>query len=192
MLKQKGRSQPRGALNESGGLLRGGKIKKVLLFIICGGILLSGILGQSLKAAAAESDGIPEEIKEICERVGAEFDICPELLEAICYHESRFDPKVKNKNHYGLMQINVKIHKDRIEKYEYTAADMFEAEPNIRVGADLLAELFNLFGDDDYLVLSFYAGGWKAVENYKEYGFLLDYVTEILERSAYYERLHGK
>ena len=43
------------------------------------------------------------------------------------------------------------------------------------------------------IVLSLYSGaGWDAVENYKEYGMMTDYVEDILTRSARYERLHGK
>lgn len=138
-------------------------------------------------------DGIPEEIKRDCEEIGPEFDICPELLEAIAWHESRFIPDVKNKNCFGLCQVNVKIHANRLEKYDYTEDDMLTSYANIYVAADYLSELFRTYGDDDPLILLMYSGaGWKKIEQYKEYSFITNDVDEILTRSAYYERLHGK
>ncbi len=165
--------------------------------ILCWGILFIGLSVQTIRSEAAASnqfdEEIPKEIREYCETIGADYDICPELLEAIAWHESRFIPDVTNKNCYGLMQINVKIHKGRIESLGYTSKDMLKAEPCIIVAADYLKELYELYGDDNPIVLSLYSGaGWDAVELYKEYGFLTDYVNDILTRSEKYERLHGK
>lgn len=166
-----------------------------------GGILIGLIILMvqpvSVKAKTLNNqdiqDGIPQEIKEYCEEIGRNFDICPEILEAIAWHESRFIPTVKNKNCWGLCQVNVKIHQDRIEECGYTEEDMLEAYPNIFVAADYLSDLYETYGDENPIVLSLYSGaGWKAVERYKEYGFLEKYVENILSRSADYERLHGK
>ena len=171
--------------------------KKVLVIIMMGGVLIFGLSVQVIRAEAAASnqldDGIPKEIRQYCEEIGDNYGICPELLEAIAWHESRFIPTVTNKNCYGLMQINVKIHKDRIEKLNYTSEDMLTSKPNIEVAADYLSELYEDYGDENPIVLSLYSGaGWDAVEKYKEYGFITDYVNDILTRSAKYERLHGK
>lgn len=175
-----------------------GAMKKVFAIFLLGGGLFAGILVQLIRSEAtclsrtSYDDGIPDEIREYCEIIGAEFDICPELLEAMAYNESRFIPTVKNKNCHGLMQINVKIHADRIEKYGWAADDMMDPYKNITVAADILAELYETYGDDNPIVLSIYSGNWKAVSKYKEYGFLTPYVNEVLTRSAQYERLHGK
>ena len=162
--------------------------------IFLGGILLtSQFLASSLEAVAADKEiEIPKNVKIYCELVGKEFNICPELLESMAYRESRFQADAKNGNHYGLLQINVKVHKDRIAKYEYTAEDMLEAYPNIVVAADYLAELYETYGDDNPIVLGYYSGNTKSVEDYKENGFLCEYVNDVLTRSANYERLHGK
>ena len=70
---------------------------------------------------------------------------------------------------------------------------MLTAYANIYVAADLLAELFQTYGDDDPIILLLYSGaGWEAVEKYKENSFITEYVDEILTKSAYYERIHGK
>lgn len=172
-----------------------GQMKKVLMM----GIIVSFFLGSSITVNAKcehctiqYNDGIPEEIRTDCEEVGLMFNICPEILESMAYRESRFIPTVTNGNHYGLMQVNVKIHAARLEKYGYTEEDMFDPYCNLVVAADYLAELYEMYGDENPIVLSVYSGNWKAVSRYKEYGHLSSYVEDVLTRSAEYERLHGK
>ena len=165
------------------------------------GIFLCLILSSSITVRAKDAlnvppvqeDGIPEDIREICEEVGEEYDICPELLEAIAYHESRFKENVTNGSHYGLCQVNVNVHKFRMDEFGYTNADMTTAFPNIKVAADYLADLFETYEGDDYMVMCLYAGfGNKAVKRYKETGRIPKCVEDILNQSAEYERLHGK
>lgn len=165
----------------------------------CIAIFLLGIFffGHSVQiraeAAASIENEIPESIKKDCEEIGTEYDICPELLEAIAYNESRFIEDVTNENCWGLCQVNVKVHAERIEKFGYTEDDMLTSYPNIKVAADYLAELYATYGDDNPIVLSLYSGaGWAAVERYKEYGTMTKHVENILTRSAAYERLHDK
>ena len=189
---------PRGTQSAGGDMLKCvGKLKKCAAIFLCWGFLIIGLSVHVIRSEAAASnqfdDEIPKNIKEYCEEIGQAKGICPELLEAIAWNESRFIPTVKNKNCYGLMQINVKIHQDRIENLGYTTKDMLKTKPNIEVAADYLAELYEDYGDENPIVLSLYSGaGWDAVEKYKEYGFITDYVDDILTRSAKYERLHGK
>lgn len=173
--------------------------KKCCVIFLMWGILIFGLSVQTIRSEAAAScqtsveDGIPKVIKEYCDEIGEKRDICPELLEAIAYHESRFKEEVTNKNCWGLCQVNVKIHEDRIEKFGYTKKDMLTAYANIEVAADYLAELYDTYGDDNPIVLTFYSGGgMAAVEKYKEYGITTEYVDEILTKSAEYERIHGK
>lgn len=163
------------------------------------GILMISILSWSIRAEAAASDLIPQdeveipnEIIEYCETVGKQFNICPELLEAMAYNESRFIPTVSCGDCWGILQVNVVVHKDRIAKYGYSANDMFSAYPNILVAADYLAELYDTYGDDNPLVLCYYSGNLAAAKRYKETGYMTDYCETILTRSERYERAHGK
>lgn len=180
----------------SGGMIRQ-RISKTLMRTLWGGLMFGLFLTSRITVMAASQpdldDKIPKDIKEYCEEIGQQYDICPELLEAIAWHESRFIPDVTNRKCYGLCQVNTKIHKDRIEKLGYTAEDMKKPYPNIHVAADLLAELYATYGDENPIVLSLYAGeGWEAVQKYKEFGFMTRIVSDILEKSAEYERMHGK
>ena len=189
------RSQSNDLISGSRGK-RSGTLRSWTLKVIEGGILIVSLIlagSISVKAAADTNQSeIPKDLQIIFEKVGEDFGICPELMEAMAYRESRFDPEVTNKNCYGLMQVNVRVHKDRIEKYGYTAEDMLEPEPNITVAADYLKELFDTYGDDDPLILLYYSGAKSQIPKYKEYGFINSYIKDVLTRSAEYERSHGK
>lgn len=170
-------------------------------FLMFGGILVGLLLISQPLTVKANSlsyqdpqyeDGIPSDIRKYCELVGTEYNICPELLEAMAYNESRFIPTVKNKKCYGLMQVNVKVHADRIEKYGWTADDMYDPYKNLMIAADFLKELYDTYGDENPIVLSIYSGNYTAVEKYKEYGIMTKYVETVLNKSAEYERLHDK
>lgn len=188
-------------LKSPGALTWGQGLVSSVAIVFGGGILAATVLCCNPVPAYANSqsiqqvtyqDGIPEEIRPYFDQVGAEFNICPELLEAIAYRESRFVPKAKNKNHIGIMQVNVKIHKKRIEKYGWTEADMYDPYKNITVAADYLYELYEKYGDDNPIILNIYSGNSKANAYYKEYGFLSEYCKDVLTRSEEYETLHGK
>lgn len=125
---------------------------------------------------------VPQDIELYCEKAGAEFNVCPELLEAIAWRESRFCEDAENQGCSGLMQISVKWHKNRM--VDLGVKDIYDAEGNIRVGANYLQELLSKYDGDVDLALKEYNGDTsKGVSNY---------VVEILEVSAALERVHGK
>ena len=133
------------------------------------------------------SDGIPSEVKEYAEKYGAEYCICPELIEALAYQESRFIPDVVSADGscVGICQINQKCHRARMKRLGVT--DLTDAEQNIHVACDYLAEIFQEHDGDPEIVLMIYNGDsrWKN-------GKISRYAEEITERSMDYERLHGK
>jgi soluble lytic murein transglycosylase-like protein len=134
-------------------------------------------------------DETPIEVQILCDIYGEKYNICPELLEAICYYESRYDATVIDGTGscYGLMQIKKSCHKARMKRLGVT--DLTDMESNIKVGADYLAELFEQY-EDVGVVLTIYHGESNIENAYK--GQLSSYVNKILEKSAYLERLHGK
>lgn len=199
-MKQMFRGSPGGTRQKPGGRFKAlARVEKSVAVFLCWGLLIGYFFTNQSLVVMAQGPGsqeleteIPKEIIEYCEVVGSEYDICPELLESMAYQESRFISTVKNGKHYGLLQVNVKIHADRIAKYGWTEDDMYDPFKNLMVAADYLADLYELYGDDNPIVLSVYSGNYKAIKAYKEYGFMTNYVKEVLERSAEYERLHGK
>lgn len=125
---------------------------------------------------------LPQDIQTYCEEAGAEFNICPEFLEAIAWKESRFTADAENKGCSGIMQISVKWHKNRMEKLGVT--DIYDARGNIRVAADYLTDLFQKYDGDVDLVLKEYNGDTsKGVSTY---------AIEIMQVSEALERIHGK
>lgn len=152
-------------------------MKKIILLVLL-------VLMCPIKAVACD---IPEKIVEIADEVGEEYGICPELLEAMAYKESRFTEDVVRGNHYGLMQVNVKVHADRLKKLGYTRADMLDAKKNMTVAADYLLELFEEYEDCE-VVLAHYSG---SIKSFKKYGYC-KYARDVLTRSYNYEDEHGK
>ena len=139
----------------------------------------------------SESDGIPTDIRIYAELCGTEFNICPEFLEAIAYTESRFTATAENGSCYGLMQINLNAHKDRIASYGWTEADMADPYRNMMIASDYLRELFEEY-EDPGMVLIVYNGATSALPAFKKNGTLPYYANSILKRSEEYERVHGK
>lgn len=131
---------------------------------------------------------VPDNVRTACEKYGEEYNIAPELLEAIIWHESRYTPGVYAGSCKGLMQVNVTYHQDRMKKLGVT--DIFDVDGNIHVGADYLAELFTLY-EDPAVVLGFYHGEsnaiWKANNNK-----LSPYTKSVLKKAAEFEELEAK
>lgn len=132
-------------------------------------------------------DGIPNEVKQAAEKWGKHYGICPELIEALAYEESRYISDVVSKDGscIGLCQVNPKCHKNRMEKLGVT--DLTDIDGNIAVATDYLAELFEQYEGDVDILLMAYNGdsSWKN-------GHISSYAERILERSADLERMHGK
>lgn len=132
-------------------------------------------------------DGIPTEVKKAAEKWGNHYGICPELIEALAYQESRFIPDIVSADGscIGLCQVNPSCHKARMEKLGVT--DLTDIDGNIAVATDYLEELFEQYeGDVDILLMAY-----NGDSSYKN-GHISRYAAEILERSEDYERLHGK
>ena len=138
--------------------------------------------------ASSRDTYLPEEVQEICVKYGEEYCICPELLMAIVETESSGKQYAENAGCKGLMQIYEKWHEDRMEKLSVT--DIYDAEGNIHVATDYLAELFERYVDAG-TTLMVYHGERNAISK-AERGEISSYANKILERSAELERLHGK
>ena len=153
--------------------------------LVCAAVMLFNL---PVMAQTNVDEETPLEVQIACNKYGEQYDICPELIEAICYNESRYIPDISYGTCRGIMQINEPYHKDRMERLG--VSDIYDLEGNILVGTDYLAELFATYNDVG-IVLSVYHGEAKAVERAKN-GNLSGYVKKILKKSEQLERLHGK
>ena len=137
----------------------------------------------------AEDTWISEEYQWYCEEIGRMYNICPELLMAMIEQKSSGDPKVANgAGDTGLLQVNAKWHRDRMEKLGVT--DLTDAYSNILVATDYLAQLFEEEGDDLYLVLMKYNMKHDRAEELYNSGIYSEYATTISQRAWELEVLH--
>ena len=133
--------------------------------------------------AAAEEPGIavPEYIVKLTEEIGQAYAISPELLQAIAWRESRFDPEAVNaaRTCFGLMQVSAKWHSHRLTDGE----DIMDPVVNIRLAAEYLVELFERY-EDPALVLMIYNGDSRAFEE----GYISGYAREVMELAEELEK----
>ena len=79
---------------------------------------------------------VPGEYRGYFATTAEQYGLTEELLEAVAFRESTFNPNAINGSCMGLMQINPAWHQERIG-----GRDVMNPEVNIEVGADYLSEL---------------------------------------------------
>lgn len=143
----------------------------------------------SAVTAMASGIEVPEEIRGISEELGAQYNICPELIQAVCFKESGFRTDVENGGCTGLMQVSEKWHRERMERLGVT--DLKDARENMTVGTDYLSELFGRYEDAGAALME-YNGDSRISKLVDGTGGLSDYADEVLAISAELERRNGK
>lgn len=108
---------------------------------------------------------INEYIDEIIDRYYPKLD--PELIRAIVYNESRYDPNARNPKSgaTGLMQLLPKWHTKRALNLGVT--DLYDPYGNIMTGCDFLNELMQKYSFN--YAISYYAGGYNYANAYGDY-----------------------
>lgn len=139
--------------------------------------------------AHANTIDVPREVVEISEELGAQYDICPELIQAICFKESSFQPDAENGGCVGMMQISPEWHKERMDRLG--VLDLKDTKGNMTVGVDYLAELIGRY-EDVGVVLMMYNGDSSAVDVFAGSEDVSAYADEILALSEELERENGK
>ncbi len=139
-------------------------------------VLLLALRGIAIvwEVRAEGMDDWEEYIEVVCE----EYNVSPELVQAVIERESSWDPKAENDGCEGLMQISPVFHQGRMERLGVT--DLRDPYDNILVGVDFLAELFRQY-HEIYPVLMFYNAGYSEKEGLLAYekGYISDYAREV-------------
>lgn len=139
-------------------------------------------------------DGYISELRimEITSEVGNLYNICPELLQAICFHESSYYITARNGTCVGLMQVNSTYMAERMERLEVT--DIYDEYSNVLLAADLIAELRDTTenGQDIYYVLMRYNMATDTANKLYSEGTISQYALDVAETAQELERLHGK
>lgn len=161
---------------------RTGKLCRMALSVLAAGIALSA--PQMTVSAMEEA-----KVRELSEQIGAQYCLCPELLQAIAQNESGYDETAQADGCIGLMQVSKRWHRDRMERLK--VADLLDPESNMLVATDYLSELFLRY-EDIGMVLMVYSGD-SGAEAYARTGEGLSaYAQEIMEQAAQLEMEHGK
>src|SRR5436190_18947644 len=127
-------------------------------------LALSARLAWTLRAPPAGSRGaeLRSGLDPLIESVARAYGHDADLLRAIILVESRFNPNARSpKGAIGLMQV-MPATAMRFGLPEAESA-LFEPETNLRIGAQYLRTLANLFPGRDDLVLAAYNAGEGAV-----------------------------
>jgi soluble lytic murein transglycosylase-like protein len=145
-------------------------------------------IDEAIRYLSENKVNVPPEIEALCIEIGKVNGICPELLTAICWKESRFQPEVINAagTCHGLMQINKGCHKERMAKVG--ASNLYASKDNIRVGADYLKELFDQY-EDVATVLEIYNGDGAAASDPERTS---GYAQKVINIAQALERAHWK
>ena len=127
------------------------------------------------------SSYVCDEYKAYACEIAEMYDLSPELIVAMIEKESSGKRKaVSSANCIGLMQISPKWQKDRMEKLGVT--DLTDAYSNILVGCDLVAELFDKYGDVYAVLMAYNEGEYSGAIERAENGEYSAYATKIVER----------
>lgn len=124
-------------------------------------------------------------IVELCK----EKQISPELVLAMIEQESRYNIDIvgDNGNSLGLMQIQPRWHKDRMDRLG--CDNLLNPYENVTVGVDILLELFEKYDGDVYMVLMAYNGGPSYAQKMMNKGKISDYALSVTSRA---EELEGE
>lgn len=158
------------------------KLYKVFTAVLAAGAMLAV---PEMRTYAIGED----EVRELSEQIGGAYSLCPEMLQAIAWQESRYDETAEADGCIGLMQVAERWHQDRMARLQ--VADLHDPEGNMLVAADYLAELFAEY-EDPGMVLMVYSGD-SGAEGFSQSGQGLSaYAQEIMEQASMLERLHGR
>lgn len=128
-----------------------------------------------------------EEIeKHIRDVVSLYPNLSNELISAIIWRESRYNPSAKNYNSscVGLMQLSTKWHSKRAQSLGVT--NLYDSYGNILTGCDLLSELIESYNLE--MALMVYHGGYSYAQKYQTAGTIDQYTKDIL---SYTNQLKG-
>lgn len=117
-------------------------------------------------------------IFDICE----DYDVSPELIVSMIYHESRFhaDSVATSDSGcaYGLMQIMPRWHQARMERLG--CSDLLDPYQNILVGVDLIAENIRSGRGVEWALMA-YNGGSAYADRKASEGLVSDYAASVID-----------
>lgn len=133
------------------------------------------IIKTTIRYDVPLDDSLQKYVIDMCNKRG----VAPSLVFAIMGRESNFNPNCvgDSGDSLGIMQIQPKWHQWRADKLG--CLDWFNPYDNATVGIDIIAGLFEKYGDDVYMVLMAYNGGSSYANRMSNKGVVSDYAIKV-------------
>lgn len=143
------------------------------------GLILWGVL-MGASRVHAEEIIITDEVKFWTEKYGEQYGICPEIIQAMCWTESRCNPTAQSpdKACKGLMQIKPSCHQERMERLG--VRNIFGVWENLKTGTDYLAELASEEEDIAVALARYNGQSTEKIEKTRN-GEYSGYVKKVLD-----------
>ena len=115
-------------------------------------------------------------IYELSERYGVPMNI----IVSIAGQESSYNPSKMGDDgeSYGLMQVQLKWHRERMEKFNVHEKDLMNPYANALIAVDYLAELLKK-GDLEWALMA-YNGGPDHANNMTAQGVITEYAESVI------------
>lgn len=126
-----------------------------------------------------------EIINSYIREIALKYNIEPELIMSIIQTESEYNPKAKNGNCLGLMQVSSYWHKDRANKLG--VKDFYDPYGNILIGVDYISELLKQYKDPRLVLMLYNMDHNTAISMYKN-GQITNYAKTIIARAEIYKK----
>ena len=139
----------------------------------------------------------PLRYEELVKGHAANYGLEPQLVAAVIYQESKFDPNAESASGaVGLMQLLPSTGQgiaDRTGGDAWTPEDLHDPELNIRYGSWYLRHLLDKYGDEE-LALAAYNAGQTNVDRWQEegVGIQFDETRHYVERVQKLKRTYAE
>lgn len=152
-------------------------MKKIVYFVLT----ITIVLGLNAIATAIEFPGInepqnlgePKTVAELenenhIEQTSRQYGLDSRVVKALIEEESGWLETAEGDggNSIGLMQIQERWHKDRMQRLGVT--DLYDPKQNVKVGCDILAELLGKYGNYKDALSVYNSGNTKDGKQYAE------------------------
>lgn len=150
------------------------------------------VIADKRQVALSRGGSVPIKVltqKEIINKhvieIATNYNLKPELIMSIIQQESEYNPKAKNGNCLGLMQVSSYWHKDRASRLGVT--DFYDSYSNILLGVDYISELMTKYKDPRLVLMLYNMDHQTAMTLYKN-GQISNYAKTILDRAEKYSK----
>lgn len=141
-------------------------------------------VNTTISRSVDKRDTIEDIINKVCSSYKGSM-VTPDLVMSIIQRESEYNPKAKNGNCVGLMQVSTYWHSKRAEDLGVT--DFYDPYSNILLGVDYLVELTDKNKSLELSLMLYSMKHDDAINLYNK-GIITEYAKTILKNRDKYKK----